>query len=98
MAAMCDAPTKVFQVYCVTGCHTPGVFPPDLSGSNPETRLIGKAGAECGNFLDSSKPANGSLLKKIMGTSCADTRMPLGGTALSDENIKCVVDWANSKL
>lgn len=96
--AGCDAPKKVFQVYCVTGCHSPNVFPPDLSGDNPEARLIGKPSTEqCGNYLESGKPASGALLKKITGTSCNNTQMPVG-SPLSSENIQCVTDWANSKL
>jgi len=98
--ATCDAPTMIFKDKCaMSGCHVSGgPFPPDLSGSNPETRLIGKASLEgCGNYLEASKPASGALIKKISGTTCGGSQMP-AGDPLTAEQIQCVTDWANSKL
>jgi len=98
--AGCDAPTMVFKDKCATsGCHIAGGgFPPDLSGSNPETRLIGKPSLEgCGNYLDTGKPGSGALIKKISGNTCGGSQMP-ANDPLTAEQIQCVTDWANSKL
>jgi len=97
--AACDAPTMVFKNSCATtGCHGPGGQQPDLSGANPETRLIGKPGLECGNYLDSTKPASGEIIKKISGTTCITQMPPPPADPLTPDQIKCVTDWANSKL
>jgi hypothetical protein len=95
----CDAPTMIFTPKCASSsCHG-GLFPPDLRGSTPEKMLIGKPGNECGgNLIETTKPASGELFKKIMDSTCGSTQMPLLADPLTSDEIKCVTDWANSKL
>jgi len=99
MPAACDAPTKIFKMKCaLSGCHDGKTSPPDLSGSNPESMLVGKVGSDCAPMplISTTKPASGVLFKKLMGTDCS-LQMPVGGMLTSDE-IKCVTDWANSVI
>ena len=61
---------------------------------------IGKAAtlSSCqGNLVESSKPASGIFLKRLMGSDCGD-QMPMNLAPLPDTQMQCIVDWLNSKL
>jgi len=104
MGMGCDAPNMIFKMCADAACHSPGPFFPDLSG-DPWANLVGKKasfGCTDMNYVNSTKPAAGVLLKRLMGSECGNQMpQPKGGgsfTALTAAQIQCVTDWITSKL
>lgn len=87
---------NIFNRKCaIPGCHT---------GSAPGGNLNLSAGAAYNNLINVNSSYgpprvapgdldNSVLYQKITGNSQFGSRMPLGGSALSQEEIKAIADW-----
>jgi mono/diheme cytochrome c family protein len=94
--------TDIFTPSC-SGCHSgngatlPGVL--NLSSASASfAALVNVASIEVPalNRVTPNDPANSYLVQKLEGTQSLGSRMPLGGSALSQANIDNVKAWINS--
>lgn len=96
-STMCPDVPMLYATKCGTsGCHA-GQFPAaslDLAQPNPATRVIGVKAANCSGLLgDPMNPDQSVMLKKLKGTECGGTRMPLGQPPLSNGDVDCIKQW-----
>jgi hypothetical protein len=98
-AGPCDVQTQVFDAYGCSAsiCHGAAVAP-DLTGSGSDvaSMLKGmKADAACmsSTYINTSAPTSSALVKAVSGTTCGGTQMPVGGLAVTQADIDCLVDW-----
>ena len=84
----------IFNVSCAfSGCHVSGSQSPNLSG-NAYSIIVNKQSSTGMNYITPSDPGNSYLLKKVLGSSGINgSRMPLNGSALSQEKIDLLTQW-----
>ena len=99
-----DVPTAILQATCgVVGCHSPtspaeGL---DLASPGVASRLVNVPGTEDPalglRLIDSVRPQQSIILTKLRASTAPyGAQMPLGGTALTDNQVSCVAAWIAS--
>jgi len=100
----CDAETKYLKNTTMPGCSAPGchsgTFKPDLT-TDPWGEMFTKNSTQgtCIGMpmIGPSKPASGTLFKRLSGTECGPF-MPYLQAAPDPAALECITAWANSKL
>jgi len=97
-----DCLTTLFRGCGKSGCHSAGLSQVDLASSGVEKRLVGvdtpSTSLACkGRKLVTTDGSPSLLLEKIAeATPPCGTKMPLDGTQLSADDLKCVSDWVDT--
>ena len=91
--------TRIFDTNCaLSGCHAGGTpqLGLDLSAGSSFSNIVNVASVEQSSLMRIAPgdPENSYLLQKIRGDmGISGARMPLGRSALSDEDIELVRQW-----
>nr|WP_244623210.1 CHRD domain-containing protein [Shewanella salipaludis] len=90
--------TEIFTPSCaLSGCHA-GASPQqgmNLSAGQTYSNIVGVMSNEVNslNRVTAGDPDNSYLVQKVEGTASVGGRMPLGGPALSNEQIQKIRQW-----
>lgn len=92
-----DVPTQILAPTCASsGCHAASAPAADLdlASPDPRARLAGKRDSHAaGLLLDPVNPSASTLYRKLSAPPPFGARMPLGGAALDDRALACVLAW-----
>ncbi|HEX4620760.1 MAG TPA: hypothetical protein VH208_04260 [Myxococcaceae bacterium] len=92
-----DVQTALFGNTCgASGCHNPTALAGglDLASAGVSSRVINHASSSCPGQVLISSPDSGFLFDKLLGNQACGSRMPLGLTPLTHDEIVCVESWA----
>ena len=95
-----DVPSTIFVPLCgMAGCHSTAdkTQSLDLQAPDPASRLVGKCAVGGGILVDPQHPTQSVLYEKMTLTPPFGSRMPLGGTPLTDAQMACVVAWISAQ-
>ena len=96
-----DVPKDLFVKVCaVSGCHSTAAKAGalDLEAPDPGSRLVGAcAQGGLSYLIDPDKPDQSVLYTKLTPTPPFGLRMPEGATALTPDQLACVLSWTSAQ-
>jgi hypothetical protein len=96
----CDPVTTIFVPSCATAsCHSATTQQASLDLESPglPARLLGKKCVGGPGFLiDPTNPDQSVIYTKVTATPPFNFQMPLGGSALDDDQVACIKSWVES--